>query len=151
MYMSTLQPSSDTPEDDIESHTDGGEPLWLLGIELRPSGRAAISLNCWAISPPPLFSLSWPKTPQWCLHYQLSYKTQISLNCSVLSHSSSFIFFKSRCLQTVNNNNQNKVGDGRNIKMTISWGWESTLWHPQKGNKKSKHVMIGKSWLYSYT
>jgi hypothetical protein len=27
--------------------------MWLLGIELRASGRAASALNCWAISPAP--------------------------------------------------------------------------------------------------
>ena len=34
--------------------------MWLLGIELRTSGRAASALNRWAISPAPLFFfLKW--------------------------------------------------------------------------------------------
>jgi hypothetical protein len=31
-------------------------PMWLLGIELRTSGRAVCALNCWAISPAPIWS-----------------------------------------------------------------------------------------------
>ena len=53
MYMSTLQLSLDTPEEGIRSHYRWlWATMWLLGIELRTSGRAAVSaLNHWAISP----------------------------------------------------------------------------------------------------
>jgi hypothetical protein len=51
MYMSALLPSSDTPEEGIGSHYRLWATMWLLGIELRTSGRAVGALNCWAISP----------------------------------------------------------------------------------------------------
>ena len=35
--------------------------MWLLGLELRTSGRAANALNCLAISPPPM--------PIFCISY----------------------------------------------------------------------------------
>jgi hypothetical protein len=44
--------SSDTPEEGIRSHYRWlWAAMWLLGIELRISGRAASALNLWAISP----------------------------------------------------------------------------------------------------
>jgi hypothetical protein len=49
IYMSTLLLSSDTPEEEI-----GWYHRWLLGIELRTSGRAVSALNLRAISPAPL-------------------------------------------------------------------------------------------------
>jgi hypothetical protein len=52
--------SSDTPEDGIGSHYKWlWATMWLLGIELRTSGRAVrfSALNHWAISP----------TPRWFL------------------------------------------------------------------------------------
>jgi hypothetical protein len=52
MYMSTLSLSSDTPEEGIRSHYRWlWATMWLLGIELRTSGRAVSALNHWAISP----------------------------------------------------------------------------------------------------
>ena len=51
-YVSTLQLSSDTPEEGIRSHYRWlWDTMWLLGFELRTSGRAASALNHWAISP----------------------------------------------------------------------------------------------------
>ena len=38
--------------------------VWLLGIELRTSGRAVSALNCWAISPALQFESSNKQTPQ---------------------------------------------------------------------------------------
>jgi hypothetical protein len=49
--MSTLKLSSDRPEKGI-----GSNYRWLLGIELRTSGRAAGAFNRWAISPAPVHS-----------------------------------------------------------------------------------------------
>jgi hypothetical protein len=46
MYVNTLQQSADTPEEDIRSHDRWlGATMWLLGIELRTSGRAVSALN----------------------------------------------------------------------------------------------------------
>jgi len=56
MYVSTLQLSSDTPEEGIRSHYRWlWATLWLLGIELSTSGRAVCAPNHWAISPAPNF------------------------------------------------------------------------------------------------
>jgi hypothetical protein len=53
-FMSTLSLSSDTPEKGIGSHYRWlWATMWLLGIELRTSGRAASAFNRWAISPAP--------------------------------------------------------------------------------------------------
>jgi hypothetical protein len=47
--------SSDTPEEGIGSQYRWlWATMWLLGIELRTSGRAVGALNHWAISPAPL-------------------------------------------------------------------------------------------------
>ena len=52
--MSILQLYSDTPEEGIGSYYRWlWATLWLLGIELRTSARAASAVNCWAISPAP--------------------------------------------------------------------------------------------------
>ena len=52
MHVRALSFSSDTPEEGIRSHYRWlGATMWLLGIELRTSGRAAKALNRWAISP----------------------------------------------------------------------------------------------------
>jgi hypothetical protein len=54
IYMSTLSLSSDTPEKDTRSHYRWlWVIMWLLGIELRTSGRAVSALNHWTISPAP--------------------------------------------------------------------------------------------------
>jgi hypothetical protein len=54
MYVSTQLLSSDAPEEGIRSHDRQlWATLWLLGIELRTSRRAASTLNRWAISPSP--------------------------------------------------------------------------------------------------
>ena len=54
MYVSTLSLSSDTSEENIRSHYRWlWAIMWLLGIELRTSGRAVSALNLWAISPAP--------------------------------------------------------------------------------------------------
>jgi hypothetical protein len=51
MYMSTLSEEV-TPEEGIRSHYRWlSATMWLLGIELRTSGRAVSALNHWAISP----------------------------------------------------------------------------------------------------
>jgi hypothetical protein len=51
MYMSTLFLSSDTLEEGIRSHYRWlWATMWLLGIELRTSGKAVSALNCGAIS-----------------------------------------------------------------------------------------------------
>jgi hypothetical protein len=43
----TLSLSSDTPEGGIRSHYRWlWATMWLLGIELRTSGRAVSALNC---------------------------------------------------------------------------------------------------------
>ena len=58
MYMSTLWLSSDTPEEGIRSHYRWlWTTMWLLGFELRISGRAVSALKCWAISPAPCYRL----------------------------------------------------------------------------------------------
>jgi len=50
--VNTLQQSLDTPEENIGSHYRWlWATMWLLGIELRTSGRAVSALNHWAISP----------------------------------------------------------------------------------------------------
>ena len=52
MYVSTLSLSSDTVEEGIGSHYRWlWATMWLLGVELRTSGRAVSALNHWAISP----------------------------------------------------------------------------------------------------
>jgi hypothetical protein len=52
MYRSTLWLSSDMPEDSIRSHYSWlRATMWLLGIELRISGKALSAFNHWAISP----------------------------------------------------------------------------------------------------
>jgi hypothetical protein len=46
MYVRTLLLSSDTQEEGIGSHYRWlGATMWLLGIELRTSGRAVSALN----------------------------------------------------------------------------------------------------------
>jgi hypothetical protein len=51
-YMSTLMLSSDTPEEHMGSHYRWlWVTMWLVGIELRTSGRAVSALNHWVISP----------------------------------------------------------------------------------------------------
>jgi hypothetical protein len=53
--VSTLSFPSDTPEEGIGSHYRWlWATMWLLGIELRTSGRAVSALNHWANSPVPL-------------------------------------------------------------------------------------------------
>jgi hypothetical protein len=52
--VSTWLLSSDTPEEGIGSHSRClWATMWLLGTELRTSGRAVRALNRWAISPAP--------------------------------------------------------------------------------------------------
>jgi hypothetical protein len=54
MYMCILSISSDTPEEGIRSHYGWlWANMWLLGIELRTSGREVSALNRWGISPAP--------------------------------------------------------------------------------------------------
>jgi hypothetical protein len=55
--MTTLSLSSDMPKEDIGSHYRWlWATIWLLGIELRTSGRALSALNCWVPSKPPAAS-----------------------------------------------------------------------------------------------
>ena len=49
MYMNVL--SSDTPEEGIRSHYRWLSAMWVLGTELRTSGRADTIFNHWATSP----------------------------------------------------------------------------------------------------
>ena len=52
MYVSILSLSTDTPEMGIGSHYRWlWATMWLLGFELRTSGRSVSALNHWAISP----------------------------------------------------------------------------------------------------
>jgi len=52
MYVSALSLSSDTPDEDIGSlYRWLWATMWLLGIELRTSGRAVGALNHWVTSP----------------------------------------------------------------------------------------------------
>ena len=61
MYMSTLLLSSDTPKEGVRSHYKWlWATMWLLGIELKTSGRAVNALNHWAISPA-LFFFFFPR------------------------------------------------------------------------------------------
>ena len=54
LYMSVL--SSCTPEKGTKFHCRTlWATMWVLGIELRSSGRAVSALNPWAISPVPHF------------------------------------------------------------------------------------------------
>jgi hypothetical protein len=54
VYMSTLSLSSDTPEEGIRSHYRWlWATMWVLGIEMRSSGRTVSALKHWAISPAP--------------------------------------------------------------------------------------------------
>jgi hypothetical protein len=50
--MRTRSLSSDTPEEGTESHYRWMRAtMWLLGFELKTSGRAVSAVNHWAISP----------------------------------------------------------------------------------------------------
>jgi hypothetical protein len=66
LYVSTLQLSSDTPEEGIRSHYGWlWATMWLPGFELRTFRRAVSALNHWAISPAPQSyflkrTLEWP-------------------------------------------------------------------------------------------
>ena len=51
IYVSTLSLSSDTEKSSRSHYRWLWATMWLLGIELRTSGRAVSALNCWAISP----------------------------------------------------------------------------------------------------
>jgi hypothetical protein len=58
-----------TPEEGIRSHYRWlWATMWLIGVELRTSGRAVIALNHWAISPTLrlVFGLA-PHQNQWLL------------------------------------------------------------------------------------
>ena len=62
MYMITLSLSSHTPVEGMGSHYRWlWATMWLLGIELRTSGRAVSSLIPWAISPAPPTGLFKPE------------------------------------------------------------------------------------------
>jgi hypothetical protein len=62
--MGTLSLSSDTLEKGIGSHYRWlWDTMWVLGIELRTSGRAVSALNYWAISAAPLLFLPLRETP----------------------------------------------------------------------------------------
>jgi len=83
MYMSTLVLSSDTPEEGIRSHYRWlWTTMWLLGFELRTSGRAVSALNRWAISPAHVLILKRPIFPKekriWI--YTLVFQGRVSLS-----------------------------------------------------------------------
>jgi hypothetical protein len=78
MYLSALLLTSDTPEEGVRSHYRWlWATMWLLGIELIASGRAASGLNRWAISSTPskIYFICICKCPNvhvnhmcaWCL------------------------------------------------------------------------------------
>ena len=51
MYVSILYLFADTPEEAIRSHCRWlWGTMWLLGIELKTSGKAVSAFNCWPIS-----------------------------------------------------------------------------------------------------
>jgi hypothetical protein len=54
MYVNTLELSLDTPEEGIRSPCLWAT-VWLLGIELKTSGRAVSVLSNWVISLAPNF------------------------------------------------------------------------------------------------
>jgi hypothetical protein len=65
MYLSTLSLSSDTSEGGIQSHCRWmWATMWLLGIELRTSGRAVSPLNHWATSLAYYATFETTKMPQ---------------------------------------------------------------------------------------
>jgi hypothetical protein len=54
IYLLFMLLSSNITEEGIGSHYRWlWSTMWLLGIELRTSGRAVSALNLWAISPAP--------------------------------------------------------------------------------------------------
>ena len=58
--MNTLLLFSDTPEEATDPHYRWlWATMWLLGIELRTSGRAVSALNLWAISPALALNCCW--------------------------------------------------------------------------------------------
>jgi hypothetical protein len=62
IYVSTLSLSSCTPEEGIRSHYRWlWATMWMLGIELQTSGRAASALNHWDISPAPWLNIFFLK------------------------------------------------------------------------------------------
>jgi hypothetical protein len=79
MYMSTALPFSDQPEDGIRSHYKWfWATMWLPRIELTISGRADRALNCWAISPAPVFNLLRTKSP-WIIYLLQGFQYKIIL------------------------------------------------------------------------
>jgi hypothetical protein len=53
MYVGTLLLSSDTPEEGVRSRYRWlGTTMWLLGIELKTSGKAVRALNLSHLSSP---------------------------------------------------------------------------------------------------
>jgi hypothetical protein len=68
MYLSTLLLFLGTPEGGTGFHYRWlWATMWLLGIELRTSGRAVSALDHWGISPAPL-SYSFYKNINFYLH-----------------------------------------------------------------------------------
>jgi hypothetical protein len=92
-FMSTLLLSSDTPEEGIVSHYWWlWATMWLLGIEIKTSGRTVSALNRWAISPAPklgylVFRLDqWPTSPRDSFHSPQSYNYRFAWDHVWLSH-----------------------------------------------------------------
>jgi hypothetical protein len=58
MYVSTLALSLDSPEEGIRSHYRWlWATMWLVGFELRTSGKAVSAPNLWATSPALFFPI----------------------------------------------------------------------------------------------
>jgi hypothetical protein len=79
MYVSILSPSSDTPEEGIRSHYRWlWATMWVLGIELRTSGRAVSALN----AEPSLQPLDISFNPaEWWIHGGSELQDGSSLMC----------------------------------------------------------------------
>ena len=92
--------ASDTPE-------EGTRPRyrwlwatkWLLGIELRTSGRAVDALNPWAISPAPTFICYKHKCDNFSavLHVGTEFGS-----CVIISHNKVVIFIKANVEEAAN-------------------------------------------------
>jgi hypothetical protein len=87
MYMSTRSLSSCTPEEGVRSHYRWlWATMWLLGIELRTSGRAVGAFNRWAISPAPITTFLGPSIQNTSCYYILFYKDFFKLFIFIYLH-----------------------------------------------------------------
>jgi hypothetical protein len=78
MYVSTLLLSSNTPEEGIGPHYRWlWTTMWLLGFELRTSGRAVRALNHWAISPTWIIDFAQHILEIVLAHSKISRRTEV--------------------------------------------------------------------------